>query len=90
MGCAGVLVACVSKVCVWIYLPVVTLTCRSSRRVPLDDVPTESEEATKDWLIKLYQEKVGTCVGRTLTLPQPRPLTLLQCPTPRMRFTNIT
>ena len=48
-----------------------------SRRVPLDDVPTESEEATKDWLIKLYQEKVGTCVGRTLTLLQPRPLTLL-------------
>ena len=70
---------CASKVYVWIYI----LTCCHphmswlSRRVPLDDVPTESEEATKDWLIKLYQEKVGTCVGRTLTLLQPRPLTLL-------------
>ena len=55
------------------------------RRFALSDIPTDSEEDTKQWLIKLYQEKVCTCsavcaCGCTLALPHP--LTLLQCPAP--------
>ena len=29
------------------------------RRIPMEDVPTESEEATSKWLHQLYQEKVS-------------------------------
>lgn len=29
------------------------------RRIPMEEVPTDSEEATSKWLHKLYQEKVS-------------------------------
>lgn len=28
------------------------------RRLPTSDIPMDSEQATSDWLIKVYQEKV--------------------------------
>lgn len=33
------------------------------RRIPMEEVPTDSEEATGKWLHKLYQEKVSIALS---------------------------
>lgn len=41
-----------------LYMYYRTMHISTCRRIPISEVPSETEQASADWLIKLYQEKV--------------------------------
>ena len=52
-GMGGMCVTCALFLSMWLSAHFIC------RRFELKDIPTDTEEETKQWLIKLYQEKVS-------------------------------
>lgn len=57
----------------------IVLTNYSYRRVPLEEIPTETDEACAMWLHKFFQEKVCFFPGQSATIHPLRFASLLQC-----------